>query len=445
MKDKIIVGLDIGSSKISTLIATVADDGLINVIGDYQTESRGVRKGQIVDIEEASLAVNESIEKAEKMAGVTAGAAFISVSGTHISCQNSKGVVAVAHPEGEISRDDYRRVMEAAKAISLPSSREIIHAIPRSFIVDGQEGIKDPVGMMGVRLEVDTHIIHGASMAIRNLVKCVESVSINVEGVVFSGLASATAVLTETEKELGVVLIDVGGGTTDICVYLESALAFSGVIPIGAKHITNDIAAGLRVSLESAEKIKIALNEKPKRVVQETEEEIEGNLPASTCADRQAGKKVSDDMDLSDLNLPEGLQKISRKTVVEGIVKYRIDEIFSLVREALSRQGLLGQTPAGIVITGGGALTVNALSSCRQKIGLSARIGIPQNISGLIDEIENPSWAGAVGLCRYGARSGMTKAVSSLPFSLPFDKIMARIPLRGNAGKIMEFFKNFLP
>ncbi len=433
MKDKVIVGLDIGSSKISTLIATVTGDGLINVIGDYQTESRGVRKGQIVDIEEASLAVNQSIEKAEKMAGVTAGAAFISVSGTHIACQNSKGVVAVAHPEGEIGRDDYRRVMEAARAISLPSSREIIHAIPRSFIVDGQEGIKDPVGMTGVRLEVDTHIIHGASMAIRNLVKCVESVSISVEGVVFSGLASATAVLTETEKELGVVLIDIGGGTTDICVYLESALAFSGVIPIGAKHITNDIAAGLRISLESAEKIKIFLGEKPKRVVQETE------------SDGDEKKKGSDEMDLSGLDLPEGLRKISRKTVVDGIVKYRVDEIFSLVRETLSHQGLLGQTPAGIVITGGGALTVNALSSCRQKIGLSARIGIPQNISGLIDEIENPSWAGAVGLCRYGAKNGTTKSVSSLPFSLPFDKIMARVPLRGNIGKIAEFFKNFLP
>ena len=215
-KDKVVVGIDVGSSKVTTIIATIADDLTPNVIGIASVPSRGLRKGQVVDIEEAVVAITQAVESAERMAGYSVGSAFVSVDGTHIASQNSKGVVAVSDPNSEITSEDVTRVVEAARAISLPSSTEILHVIPRYFIVDSQSGIKDPLGMNGVRMEVETHIVTGAATAIRNIAKCVSQVGIDVEGMVFSGLASSYSVLTDTERELGVILIDFGGGTTDI-------------------------------------------------------------------------------------------------------------------------------------------------------------------------------------------------------------------------------------
>ena len=260
---RIVVAIDVGTSKIVTIIAKV--DESVNVLGVSEVPSVGVRKGQIVDIEEAVTAINSSLEAAERMAGYSASHVIASIGGNHIESQNSRGVVAVAQPEGEIKETDLVRVIDAAKAVSLPSSREILHVLPRSYIVDGQEGIKDPIGMTGVRLEVDTHIISASSTSVRNLEKAYSEVGVDVDSIVSSGYASSLAVLSDTEKELGVVLVDIGAGTTDICVYVEGSVAYSSVLPIGARHITNDLAIGLRISLESAEKIKLHLSSPSKK------------------------------------------------------------------------------------------------------------------------------------------------------------------------------------
>ena len=254
-KDKIICGIDVGSSKIATLIASVGDQGKINLIGVSSTVSKGVRKNQIVDIDEAVNAITESVESSERMAGYSISSAYVSLGGPQIESINQHAVVAVSEPEGEIKQSDIQRVNEAARAIPLPSSREILHVIPRTFTVDGQEGIKDPIGMTGVRLETETHIITGSSTSMRNLVKCISEVGIDVTELVFSGISSSIAVLTDTEKELGVVLVDIGGETTDVVIFIDGSVAYSSVVPIGARHITSDMAVGLRVSLESADKV----------------------------------------------------------------------------------------------------------------------------------------------------------------------------------------------
>ncbi len=263
-KDKIICGIDVGSSKIATIIATIGEDERISLIGVAATNSRGVKKGQVVDIEEAVQAITESVEGAERMAGYSVSSAFVTLGGPQIESLNSHAVVAVSEPDGEIKESDIMRVNDGARAIALPSSREILHVVPRTFTVDGQEGIRDPIGMTGIRLETDTHIITGATTSIRNLIKCVGTVGIEVEELIFSGIASAQAVLTDTEKELGVVLVDIGGETTDVVIFVDGAIAYSSVIPLGARHVTSDIAVGLRISLESAEKIKHWLSTKPR-------------------------------------------------------------------------------------------------------------------------------------------------------------------------------------
>ncbi len=333
-RDKVITAIDVGSSKITTIIATALKEEKLSVIGVSTVGSKGLKKGQIVDIDATVSAISESVDAAERMAGVSIGSAFVSVGGAHIASQNSKGVVAVSEPEGEISPADVARVVEAAKAVSIPSSREILHVLPRDFIVDGQGGIKDPLGMTGIRLEVETQIVTGATTAIRNSGKCINEVGVDIEGVVFSGLASATAVLSETEKELGVVLIDIGAGTTDVAIWVDGALSYSCVLPVGARNVTNDIAVGLRVSLESAEKIKLFLSqkEKPKFGLPIDEE------PA------QKPVKSSDELDLSSLNLPEDVRKISRKTLVEGIIKPRLLEIFTFVGMEIQKSGFGGMT-----------------------------------------------------------------------------------------------------
>src|SRR3989338_1708927 len=264
--------IDIGSSKISCLISIPSQDSeKINVVGVATVPSRGVRKGLIVDIEEAVGAITDCVEASERMAGFSINSAYVSISGDHIQSQNSKGVVDITQPEGEIDQEDVYRVVEAARAISLPSSREILHVMPREYIVDSQRGIKDPIGMAGVRLETDAHLITASAIAMKNMGKCVTEIGIDVAGMVYTGLASSYSVLTETEKELGVVLVDIGGGTTSLSVYLEGACAHSTVIPVGAKKVTDDLAIGLMDSLESAEKIKHYLSHPPEGTGEKTD------------------------------------------------------------------------------------------------------------------------------------------------------------------------------
>lgn len=419
---KIVVGVDVGTSKIVSIIAKLEEES-INVLGVSEAKSSGIKKGQIVDIEEAVISINSSLEGAERMAGFSASHVIVSIGGDHIESLNSRGVVAVSNPDAEINEGDLARVIDAARAVSLPSSREIIHVLPRSYIVDGHGGVKAPLGMTGVRLEVDTHIISASSTSIRNLEKAFSGVGVDVDAVVFSGYASSLSALTETEKELGVILVDIGAGTTDISIYTEGSVGYSSVIPIGARHITNDLAIGLRISLESAEKIKLFLSK-------ETKKSSEGLL-----------KEKTDEIDLSSLNLQEEITKVSEKTLIDGIIKPRLNEIFTFVGLELKKSGFGGQTPSGLVITGGGALTVGATECAKRMLAMPVKIGKPLNIKGIIDEIQNPSFTAALGLTVYGRSVDLE---SKLPFGFTMPQI-PNVVITKQVEKVVSFIKSFMP
>lgn len=417
-KTKVIAGIELGSSKVATLVAQVNQDPVsmettINIVGAAISESKGIKKGQIVDIEEAVEAIISSVEAAERMAGYSLESAYVSLGGAHVRSQNSHGVVAVSDPQGEITQNDVDRAIEAASAISLPTSREVVHVLPREYVVDGETGVKDPVGMSGVRLEVDTHIITAASSAIKNLKKAIGEVGVEISDLVFSGVAASEGVVSATEKELGCVLVDIGGGTTSIAVFLEGSLAYSGVIPVGAKNVTNDLAIGLRVSLETAEKIKLALSTKKK------------------------SKDEEDEVDLENLGISE-VKKISKKTLLEGIIRPRLNEIFTMVRLELEKEGLTGRIPSGAIVTGGGAETVGVLDSAKRMLGLPTRIGVPRGISGLIDDIMTPAFATPIGLIIYGSKQVPQENLTS------FGKKI-KLPSVGIFGKLISTVKDLLP
>jgi cell division protein FtsA len=416
-KSRIIAAVELGSTKISTLIGQVnveqvTGDTSINIVGAATSESKGIKKGQIVDIEEAVDAAISSVEAAERMAGYSLERAYIAVGGAHLRSQNSHGVVAISSPDGEIVGSDIDRVIEAASAISLPTSREVIHVLPREFVVDGESGVKDPIGMSGVRLEVDTHIVTAASAALKNLRKAVNEVGVEIEALVFTGLASAEAVLTPTEKELGCVLIDIGGGVTSIAAFIDGALAYSGVIPVGARNVTNDLAIGLRVSLDTAEKIKLALSSKKKN-------------------------DESDEVDLESLGVTE-IRKISKKTLQEGIIRPRLNEIFTMVRLELDKEGISNKIPSGAIITGGGAETVGVTDSAKRMLALPVRIGKPTGVGGLIDDVINPSFSTTVGLLKYALTQEPKENLTSLGKKI-------KLPTKGIFGKVVASIKDLLP
>jgi len=431
-KGKIFAGIDVGTCKITTIITSMDEETKkLRVVGVATVASKGIRKSQIVDIDDTIEAITQSVEAAERMAGFSISDAFVSVGGAHIMSQNSKGVVAVANPGEEVISDDVSRVIEAARAISLPSSREILHVLPRDFIVDSQPGIKDPLSMTGIRLEVDAHIITGASTAIRNLVKCVSEIGINVSSSVFSGLAAAEASLTETEKELGVCMVDIGGGSTSVTVYIEGSLTHSFVLPVGAKHITNDLAIGLRVSLEEAEKIKLVLSNNPKERLMED------------------ANGTSDILALERFGIGEKLNKPTYKNIVEGIIRPRLTEIFTMTRDELKKIGYLSQVPAGVVLSGGGALTVGIKDAAKRTMSLPVRAvefksGRDESkLIGLVDDIDTPAYAVSQGLLLYAA--DQTERVSNGKMRMPSISLFDKFSGKGFFARIGELIKSFLP
>jgi len=417
-RSDLITGIDIGSSKIVTLVGQYfPEEERLNIIGLANYPANGIRRGQIVNIEEASEALIQSIEAAERMAGTSISEAFVGLSAPHIESVNSQGVVAVANPNGEIVAEDVERVIEAARAISLPSSKEIIHVIPRQFTVDGQTGVIDPVGMTGVRLEVESHIVTGSSPALKNLSKCIDEAGVKVLSYVFTGFASAESVLTPTEKELGVVLVDIGASVTTLTIYAEGAPCYSRVIPVGAKNVTNDLAIGLRLSLDEADKLKLALNK-------------EG--------------LDDDEVSLKKLGISSDERKVSLKTAVSGIVAPRLNEIFALVGKEIRESGFGGATPAGIVLTGGGAKTARIKYSCQKVLGLPVRIGLPEKIGGVTDDLSSPDFSSSVGLILYGIKQKRTE--KSSPYRLiNFGKIGKKLPIKGAVQKISEILRPLLP
>ncbi len=411
-KEHIVTGIDVGSSKVSTVIASISSEKKISVIGVSTVPSRGIKKGVVVDIDEAVEAISESLEAAERMAGYSVQSAFVAVDGKHVSSLNSHGVVAVSGEGAEITEEDVERVTEAARAVSLPSSREIIHVLPRGFTVDSQEGVKDPIGMSGVRMEVETNIISGATTVMRNLVKCVQQVGVDVEDLVFCGLASAEAVLSDTEKELGCVLVDIGGETTQIVVFTNGSPAYASVLPIGGQNITNDLAVGLRISLENAEKIKVKFSE--------------GTI--------KAGEEKEGEVDISELGLET--QSIS-PSLVNNIIEARLSEIFSMVGLEIKNSGQQGNLPAGLVVTGGAVQTAGLKDLVRKVLRLPLRVGAPTGVSGLIDEVSTPANATTIGLVVYGAEAGPRER-RTLP-------VISTKRVSQLFGRVVEWGKSFLP
>ncbi len=376
---KIISGIDIGTSKITTIIGQYSDtEDKFNIIAVSSKPSLGFRKGQIVNLEQATSTIVQSIESAERMAGFQINSASICLSAPYIESINSQGVVAISNPNGEIDQNDIDRVIEAAKAVAIPNGKEIIHIIPIRYTVDGQEGVIDPIGMNGVRLEVESHIIIASTPSLKNLKKCLEDVGIKIDQLVYSGLATAKSTLTETEKELGVALVDIGGSNTTITIFNEGSPVFSSVVPVGGSNVTNDLAIGLRFSLEDAEKIKLRLTK-----VSES-------------------KKFEDEVELSTFGLQaEDKRKISLRTAINGIINPRLEELFHLIYAKIEESGFHQTIPAGIVLTGGGAQTTNLKEVCEKVIPLPLRIASPPKVGGIIDDIINPAYSSSIGLLMF--------------------------------------------
>jgi cell division protein FtsA len=378
MGEHIVVGIDVGTTKVVTLIGEVLVDGRVEVIGVGITPSRGLRKGIVVSVDEAVEAIGTSVRKAEQQSGFKLVGAYVGIAGGHVASENSHGVVPVRRHDKVITQADVNRVLDAARVVNLPPDREIIHMIPRYFVVDGQEGVRNPVGMLGHRLEVEANIVTGALTSVHNLLRCVERVGVGVDALVLQGLAAGEAVLTEAEKDLGVLLIDVGGGTTSAAVFVDGSISHALVLPVGGFHLTNDIAIGLRLPFGKCEEIKIEHGCALASAVEE-DRRLNGSAPGDT-----RHRQVSERM-------------------VSEILEARLAETFELVYSELRRAGYDTSMPAGVVLTGGTA----QLRGIRELAGVvfpgAVRVGVPQGVTGLTDALGTPAAAAAVGLLRWGS------------------------------------------
>ncbi len=393
-KDNIVVGLDLGNSKIRTVVAAIEGERelLPNIIGVGVAPSHGLRKGAIVDVTETIQSITASLEDAERMCGEPIHHAVVAVGGAHLNALDSKGVVAIGHAGTEITEDDVGRVLEAAQAVSIPSNRQILRVIPKSYTIDEQPDIKNPVGMTGVRLEVEAHIITGLSPALKNLENAIHQSGVDVDDLVPASLAAAEAVLSKRQKELGVVVIDIGAGSTSIAVYEEGIVLATAVLPVGGDSVTNDIAIGLRTSVDTAEKLKI---------------EYGTCLPSDT-SDRET-------VDLSALSKTD-TQVVGKRQTAE-IIEARYHEILSMVKTKLAEVGRDGMLPAGAILTGGGAKIPGALELTREVLALPVQIGFPTEVDGVVDRIDDPTYATAIGLVLTGLRGpARSYGVSSLNF-----------------------------
>jgi len=377
--DRYVVGLDIGTSKVCTVVGEIHGPGQIDVIGIGSTESRGIKRGVVVSLDAAVDSIRRSIADAEHMAGVEIGSVTLALSGPGIKGFNSRGVVAVAGRNREVSRDDVRRAIDAASAVSLPSGREIIHVLPQDFVVDEQEGIDAPVGLTGARLEVNVHIVTGSATAIHNLVSCVNKAGVEVSQTVISQLAAADSVLTLDEKELGVALIDIGGGTADIAIYERGSLWHTGVVAVGGDHFTNDVAVGLRTPLPEAEKVKRRVG----------------------CA---LSSMVGEEETMEVASVGGRRPRVMARRMLSDILQPRAEELFHLVWDEISKSGYEKSLNSGLVLTGGGAQLDGLVEIAEQIFDLPIRRGSPTDVGGLADHVANPSSATAVGLVRYAER-----------------------------------------
>jgi cell division protein FtsA len=374
---EIVVGLDIGTTKVCAVVGEIAEDG-ITILGVGTVPCRGLRKGIVSNIDWTVRSIKDAIESAQTMAGVEIRTVYAGVAGSHIRSQASDGVAAIAG--GEVTRADVERVLEGARAIPVDADRQILHVLPREYIVDAQDGIRDPIGMSGVRLGVKVNLVTAATSCVQNVIRCAERCGLTVADVVLEPLASAEAVLSDDEKEIGAAVIDIGGGTTDILLYVDGGIAHTGVIPVGGMNITNDIAAGLRTPMAEADRLKRLSGCALGRMIGD-EEEIEvpgvGGHPPRRCARR----------------------------VLSDIIEPRAEEIFAVIRKRIEDTGLLEQLSAGAILTGGAVLLEGMPEFAEEILGMPVRIGFPTGVKGITQLVHGPQYATGVGLVKYGAQA----------------------------------------
>ncbi len=404
-KSELIVGLDLGTTKITAVVGEMTSEG-VDIVGIGTSPSTGLRKGVVVNIEQTVQSIKKALEEAELMAGCEIRSVYAGIAGSHIKGFNSHGVIAVKG--GEVSHRDVERVLDAAKAVAIPLDREVIHILPQEYIVDDQNGIADPLGMSGVRLEVKVHIVTGAVSSAQNIVRSCHRAGLDVSDIVLESLASSKAVLTEEEKEIGVVLVDIGGGTTDVAIFGEDSIKYTGVIAIGGSNLTNDIAFGLRTPMVSAEKIKIKHGCALADMLEE-DESIE--VPS-------VGGRAP--------------RKLSRRVLAE-ICEPRMEELFLLADQELNRSGFKNSVGAGVVLTGGAALIDGAQDLAEQIFNMPTRIGYPGNVGGLKDVVNNPMYATAVGVLMYGAEKESSEKHFRIRDKNMFNRIL---------GKMRKWFKD---
>ena len=412
-QNDIIVGLDIGSTSIKIAVGqhSPGDNNKVklHIISAVEQAAEGINRGVITSIEEAVSSVTKALDQAEKVTGVPIEQAWVSISGGHIISQISKGVVAVSKTDGEIREEDYERALEAAKAVTTPPNYEILHVIPRSFTVDGQTGIKDPIGMTGVRLEVETYIIMGLSSQVKNLTKCIYQTGIDIEDLVLGILATSEAILTTRQKELGVAVVNIGGSTTSVAIFEQGDLLNTTILPLGSEHITSDIAIGLRTSIDIADAIK-----------------LKHGLASAKDIDKKS------EFNLNEFDeQEEGL--VSRKYLAE-IIEARVEEIMEKVDNELKKIDRSGALPSGIILTGGGSKLPKIVDVCKRKLRLPACLGYPYDITSVIDKVNDISFTTAVGLVKWGGL--LTKQRKNIS---RFKSVA------GASNKIKKWFKSLMP
>lgn len=405
-------GIDLGSSTVRVVVAQLeSGQEMPAILGTGVAEMVGIKKGVVTDVEDAVASLSRALDVAERVAGVPIERAYVSINGSHISSQTSRGVIAVSRADGEITSDDVARVINAAQAVSLPSNQEILHVLPQDFIVDSHEHITDPVGMSGVRLEVETHIIQGSSPFVKNITKVVNQAGVHIEDFVFAPLAAAVCVIDKRQRELGVVLVDLGAGTSSLAVYEENILLHTAVLPLGSSHITNDIAIGLRTSVDIAEEIKKQY----------------GTALPDTVKDSETIVVESEDSD-------DEHEVVSRKEVA-NIISARLEEIFSFVDRELKKIGRSGLLPAGVIVTGGGAYLPGVVELAKKRLRLPARVGSSRQFSGLTDQASDASYAVVLGLILWAI--DQERSVPRRRVALP--------SMGATVGRVRDWFRGFLP
>ncbi len=408
-REAVLVGIDVGTTKVCALIGEVSRDGSLTIIGKGPVPANGLKKGVVVNIDQTVHSIANAVEQAERLSGWKIDRAFVGVGGQHVESQNSRGAVAVSGHNREVTREDVNRATEVARAVSIPSNRDVLHVLPRGFIVDGQEGVKDPLGMSAIRLEVETHIVTASATAVQNLSKCVQAAGVKIDELVANSLASAEAVLSETEKDLGVAVADIGAGTLDLALFADGSPFHTAVLPVGGNNVTNDVAIGLKTSLQVAEELKVRHGTCDLRAVGEDE------MISVTVLGEEAGRQVS-------------------RLEVCQIIEARMRETLELLRSEMQSAGH-GMLPAGVVLTGGAAQLAGVAELGREVLQMPVRIAAPSGIGGLVDNLLTPAYSTAVGLLLWGA--------ATLAASEPARYESA--PAMGGLGRIRDALRSIFP